>query len=320
MSDNCYINPAFFHPFGPYTEPTSPPRNTDSPVYQQQYLSPPVEYHYHYHYPPHPHFEYLADMPSAPKRVHWNDDELEARRTPSPAFSTGSTASSAGPITPDSWVQSLPQVYAHYPPHQYNAYPVAQDPYVKHRSHASPSSSPSGSQIHPLMSPAAHSHPSSQPFVWDVSLHPNQLRSHLSSGAPNAYPIPSATLSNPATTPPVASLTVRCTLLPWELRVHPTKTFGQPYVTVGDIFAEVYNMLRTQVSGTEFRTVCAKRPDVQQRIEQAFFTRCSMLDKRSDERGKGIRRVDLLMGSLMFAGLEVVKADNSLLLILRPMA
>lgn len=327
--DYSYNNTPFFHPSAPFTtEPHNPPPSlahfATAPAFtepSQPTHTGPVEYHFHYHYPPPP-LSYFDAM-SAVKRVHWDDD---VPRTPSPAFSSSSGTSSAGPITPETVYHGLPQVQSPYPPSQYGTYLSPQDPYAAKAYPAMvaasyPSAaSPLSFSVHPMLSVAAHSHPNSQPFVWGVSMHPNQIRPRPSSSPSIAgYPIPPATLAFPATSPATAQLFITCALLPYEINVTPSKDYGQPFVTVGDVLREVYVQLRTQISHDEYARLC-NVPHVKQSVDSAFYTRCAMLrEGRKAEEQRGVRRSDLLMGSQMFAGLEM-RSNNQAVLHVRPLA
>lgn len=336
MVDYYYNNPQYFrpstlfttdshfdHPHQYFASPLAHPAvyNEDQPQQPPQPPSP-VEYHFHYHYPPEAFRNpYSDDMQR--KAVHWEDD---TPRTPSPAMSTSSLASSSGPITPENlFMQGLPQVHVPYAPYQYGPYLTPQDPYAQKHQRTPPSPvTPLTTAIHPLLSVVAHAHPSTQPFVWPVYAHPNSLQPTVAlSPSPSSptpgYPIPPATLALPATSPSVPKLKIRCALLPFEIAVPASQAFGHAYVTVGDVLAELHAQLRMQVSQDEYRRLCSGGGQVQQSVNAAYMSRCASLRHgRRDEEQQGIRRSDLLMGSQLFAGLEM-RTNTTAVLHVRPL-
>ncbi|KAF7794064.1 hypothetical protein EIP86_005193 [Pleurotus ostreatoroseus] len=321
MAEYPYNSPPFVPPSALFTT-TDPatsqayyataPTTYPDPLQPPQQQPSPIEYHFHYHYPPQQYF--FSTMPAA-KRVHWED---EVPRTPSPALSATSATSSQGPITPETHTFSLPQVHGQYPQFQYGAYPehFAAKPYL---SPASGTSSPSIA-AHPLLAVAAFAHTNSQPYVWNIAAHPNQLQPQTSSlKSQPGYPIPPATLVLPATSPSTARLNITCALLPFEVVVTPSANFGQPFVTVGDVLFELFTQLRRQVSIDEYNRLSQGVPHIKKSIDKAFYKRCELLrEGRADEERRGVRRVDLLMGSLMFAGLEM-RANGTAVLHVRPL-
>ena len=56
-------------------------------------------------------------------------------------------------------------------------------------------------------------------------------------------------------------LEITCALLPFHMVVSASKLFGQDYVTVGDVLAELYSQLRTQISQDEYHRVGGGSPD-----------------------------------------------------------
>lgn len=317
MADYPYNSP----PFGPpstlfTTTDPAPPQAYFATAPTTTYPDPlqqpsPVEYHFHYHYPSQQYF--FSNMPSG-KRVHWEDD---VPRTPSPALSISSATSSHGPITPETYTFSLPQVHDQYPHFQYGSHPehFAAKPYP-YPSPASGTSSPSTTSLHPLLAVSGFAHTNSQPFVWNIAVHPNELHPQTSLKSQPGYPIPLATLHLPATAPPAAQLVITCALLPFEIVVTPGTTFRQPFVTVGDVLLELFAQLRRQVSQDEYNRLA---PHIKRNIDSAFFKRCERLrEGRAEEQKRGVRRVDLLMGSLLFAGLEM-RSNGTAVLHVRPL-
>jgi hypothetical protein len=293
--------PQYSHQVG-----ASTPVYKEPPEHQQ---APSVAYHFHYHFPPQLLHPYYFDM--APRKaVHWED---EIPRTPSPAMSASSLTSSSGPVTPENYMQPLPpvQVYQQY---QYGTYLAVPEQYSKHhRSQPSAVSPMAGAtSVHQLLSAPLFAHSNTQPFIWALYEHPNSMTSLSSPSMTPGYPIPTTTLSLPATQPPMSKLAVTCALLPFTLHIEASRAFGQSYVTIGDLLCGIYSQLRTQLSSADYRQLC-RTPDVQQSVSEAFYSRCSVLrEGRRDEEQRGLRRSDLLMASQMFAGLEM-RGDTALM-------
>lgn len=311
MSPNSYIGPPLLHPDPHFTQRSL---QTTPPAYDS-YIS----------------LHLVLPIPttamSHQKRVHWDDD---FRRTPSPAFSSGSRASSLGPDTPPVIPAHLPPVGIHHSP--YGAHLTVPTPHMKTQplpdvglayppspaSTLSSRSSPGGFQVHSLLASSTHKYAASCPFDWDVMYDPRKtLRPTSSLGSLPGYPLPPVTLMQPATTPPLAQVTIRCAVLPFAIIVQPSKVHGNVCVTIGDVLYEVYKNLRSHVSPGEFQHTCQQRPECRQPIEQAFFARCQASPEGREEERKGLRRIDFLMGATKFQGLEVVQSDGSMLLRVR---
>lgn len=282
---------------------------TPPPFASSHYIIPTSEPACHYITPAHrpPLHSSLQDMSS--KRVHFAP---EPARTPSPAFSS-SSMDSPGPVTPLSLPHALPAQVSHSPQH-YGTYLTVPQPY----DYSKPlPASPRGLQVHPLVNAASHAGASQRPFMWDLRDKPTEITgTPYTSQYEPSYPIPAAALALPATTPPVARLEIRCTTLPWKITVEPSRYYNNVFVTVGDLMSELHTALRRQISREEFDMACKHNPEYRRHIEAAFERRVAR-SRTHDERLKGIRRVDLLLDSVGFAGFEYVANDNSLLLIVR---
>jgi len=135
------------------------------------------------------------------------------------------------------------------------------------------------------------------------------------------YQPPRDLFDQPATTPPVASLVIRCKFLPWEMHVSPKK--GAPFVTVGDIIDKVQTDLRLVVSPQELGMVYTGGAQVKAGIESAYAQRVARAADRRAEEKRGLRRVDVLMGMVHFAGITAVQdphgKPNVFMLSVRPL-
>lgn len=78
---------------------------------------------------------------------------------------------------------------------------------------------------------------------------------------------------------------------------------------------ELYNALRLQISQEEFQMACGRNPEYRQVVEAAFERRVARSRSPREERAKGIRRVDLLGDSTVFAGFEGVVGDTTTLML-----
>ncbi|KAI0337635.1 hypothetical protein BDW22DRAFT_1339405 [Trametopsis cervina] len=228
----------------------------------------------------------------ATKRVHF---ALEPARTPSPSFSA-SSFDSPEPRTPP----SLPPPLPHQSPYGYSK------PFPP---------SPSGLQVNPLVAASSHAGASQRPFLWDLRVRPSDITPHRPSAYDPAYPIPAASLALPATTPPAHRLEIRCEHLPWRITVTPSQRYNNIYVTVGDIMGELYNALRLQISREEFAMACGTNAEYKHHVEAAYERRVLRSASPGQERVKGIRRVDLLLYSTIFAGFAGIAGDNTSLML-----
>ncbi|KAI0641426.1 hypothetical protein C8Q79DRAFT_919451 [Trametes meyenii] len=203
--------------------------------------------------------------------------------TPSSTYSDSSFASSPGPYTP-------PALYAAPLPGKYYG--------------ASPS-------YYPVPLPQVDFHPvlvhtiGGIALSWDVT----QPVESATIQTPSAqYPVTARVAAEPATTPPVSTITVVCEHLPWTITVvpRPDARWAAPYVTAGDVLHTLYRALRLAVTVAELNTVDAAH---QQRIHDAYgvrWPRAARPDAREAERAKGIKRVDFLGDARVFRGLSLV--------------
>ncbi|KAF8636977.1 hypothetical protein AX17_003124 [Amanita inopinata Kibby_2008] len=192
---------------------------------------------------------------------------------PNPGLTSlsSSPASSTGPLTPPSHTFSLPG------PTPY----VFSSPQPKRReTHTRP---------HPLLefshSPAVH---------YDLMDPPSSVTSH--------HLRLSRALAEPATNPPVQSMTLVSPHLPWSIKV---SAHNGTYVTVSDVLGAMYNSLRTNITPSEHRLLPTRQD--QERAASAYRQRYRRhRDPRTHDAEKraGMKRVDFLMGHSQFAGLS----------------
>lgn len=208
--------------------------------------------------------------------------------TPSmPSLSTSSSLKlSFGPNTP--------------PPTYYGSFTK---PSLQH--YASPQA---GLRIHPALSLLTYS----AHLFYDVSMPPSTMRLFL---------LDSNSLSEPATQPPLKSMTVIHRHLPWTFQVTPSYTRAN-YVSIADLLKTIYHMLCVPATEADFRKIPTN--EMQRRVAVAYKQRC----KRSMSQGKEyneMKRVDFLLEETIFAGLsgtsyglnvwelnvKALKSDNS---------
>lgn len=193
---------------------------------------------------------------------------------PSPV-STSSTLSSPGPRTPQQLYQPLVHV---------------RQPSSTH----SPSISPNRLALSIPSEP--HGALAFPPFDFDVSLDPAvnpvmcnnmQLR---------------GILNEPATNPPLSSLTLISRDLPWEIIIRPST---MPYVTISDFLGGLYRALRLGATREEFgRESQEKRDAVATAYYNRFERHTSDPQLMEREKQKGVKRVDFLSGAHRFRGIS----------------
>ena len=208
----------------------------------------------------------------------------------------------------------MPGKHVHFAPHYASSSPT---PSPRFSASILPSSTPRqtspelgfGSQYHsiPLPGIPASLHPvltlqRSPAVEYDLTLAPETMRLF-------AYDIPAQFWTQQAAIPLVPFLKVSFPGLPWHVTVYPgsTSTTG---VTVGDVFAAIYRLLRTNVSKHEF----ARAPSDAHRIAAtaAYESRVMRMHPslRQFERAKGLKRIDFLGEHRHFFGLVPVKGSS----------
>ncbi|KAL0572666.1 hypothetical protein V5O48_009290 [Marasmius crinis-equi] len=123
-------------------------------------------------------------------------------------------------------------------------------------------------------------------------------------------------LSEPATEPPVSSLTITCPLLKWRITVTPPPSMLSsiqpsvrrspvPYVSVLDVLMALLRDMTIPVLPSEYETLPSREATA--KVNEAYFQRCrSITDSaaRRAEEMRGVKRVDFLMGQNKFLGLS----------------
>lgn len=198
------------------------------------------------------------------KHVHFSVDPFSA--TPSPPWFVKPLPVSSEPITP--------------PPLSFIGSPYACSPLP---------SIPA--TIHPLL--AVSNTPS---LIYDMSRHISSLRPSHPSLSPHR-------LAEPATEPPLPSLTIVCPHLPWRINVKARQQNG--YITVADVMDGLYRALRLNSTEAEFKLLPSH--DMKHRVNEAYkqrYRRASDVTEYEHEKAQGLRRVDFLGGKNTFMGLS----------------
>ncbi|RPD60315.1 hypothetical protein L226DRAFT_471583 [Lentinus tigrinus ALCF2SS1-7] len=214
------------------------------------------------------------------KHVHF----VDGPSTPSSTFSASTLSSSSGPATP-------PPVW-YSPPASTKS--SLSSPYL--------GTLPAHIQLHPLLA-ATDGY---TPLDWDMSLPAESSHAHLARYPPR---LTDTIVSEPATNPPMQSLAIICTHLPWTITVTPTRgaIWAAPYVTVGDVLHTLYRTLRLGVTEPELGVLDAAGRD---RVHDAYVRRYRRVGDPRDrdaEKAKGIKRVDFLRDHRAFYGMSLVQ-------------
>lgn len=199
------------------------------------------------------------------KQVRFANDAFPD--TPSPTFSSMSLSSSGGPRTPVSAAESNVAGSVH-------------------------------ARIHPLLDvnkPPMLNYNVSQPPMpnYNVLQPPSTIKPNVT--------LPPHVLNELATNPPMPSMVIRCSHLPWTITILPTNT---KYVTVRDVLDGIYRSLRHAVHEAEYH--CLPSAEARYSVNNAYIRRCKRLDDpqaREFEKGKGVKRVDFLGERTLFTGL-----------------
>ncbi|EEB91490.1 hypothetical protein MPER_10140 [Moniliophthora perniciosa FA553] len=120
------------------------------------------------------------------------------------------------------------------------------------------------------------------------------------------------TLNEPALNPPVASLKLITSLIPWSIHVNASNGY---FVTVADVLNALYRSLRTNITQAEYSTL-PSRSDIQQVNEAYEYRYRRVHDYRSsiEEKKAGVKRVDFLRRRTRFMGLSPSNSPTSLIL------
>ncbi|ESK86218.1 hypothetical protein Moror_16667 [Moniliophthora roreri MCA 2997] len=137
----------------------------------------------------------------------------------------------------------------------------------------------------PYKSPAIH---------YDLSL-PFSIIEHSPSNS---------IMAEPATEPPVSSLTITSPMLQWDITVTPASP-TRSYVSVLDVLLALCRDMHISVHPEEYEAIPSL--EVTKKVNKAYFNRCrSIADTaaRQAEEKRGVKRVDFLMGRNHFLGLS----------------
>ncbi|KAG6827730.1 hypothetical protein H0H87_003767 [Tephrocybe sp. NHM501043] len=145
-------------------------------------------------------------------------------------------------------------------------------------------------RLHPLLQS------SSSPLLnFDLRQSPSTITSHYKGISLRGF-------TEPATQPPLPSITIVSPHLPWTATVYPSR--HGTYVTVGDVIDELHHFLRKQISAKEWNSLPSEKD--RRRVTDAYerrYRRISSSRDYDDEKTRGVRRVDFLMGLNKFMGL-----------------
>lgn len=190
-------------------------------------------------------------------------------------FSNASTLSSPGPSTPP--VLTQPPVWVYQTSPYYMLSPALPAPW----------------EIHSILSmPMFDFNVSIDPALNPV-VHGNSLVTQVR--------------NEPATCPPVPSLTLVSRPLPWEIVI--SYSFS-PFVTVADVLGGLYRALRMRATEQEFYREGREK---QGAITQAYhrrYRRALGVELEERERREGLKRIDFLVGSHFFKGLRKTERYN----------
>ena len=193
--------------------------------------------------------------------------------TPSPTLSLSSLPSLSEPPTP---LNLTPMLHL--------------SPLPERKPSPEPEPSPGEMHIHFLLAFSPYEEPA---IHYDLTLPPS-LNNEITSEE----------FAEPATHPPLSSLLITCPHIPWPIIVSPSSGAGG-FITILDVLECIYRALRTPVLLAEYGSLPSK--DATLDVNTAYYRRCKRIedfDARRLEEGKGVKRVDFLMGKNRFLGLS----------------
>jgi hypothetical protein len=123
--------------------------------------------------------------------------------------------------------------------------------------------------------------------------------------------VSSAGFLEPAVYPPEISLTLVTHHLPWAIVVPASN--GR-FVTVSDILSSVHRALQVSVTQSEFSALGSQK--LMHQASVAYRRRCERLRGHRgfmEEKRKGVKRVDFLMGYTKFQGLSPTSRGSNVL-------
>lgn len=147
-------------------------------------------------------------------------------------------------------------------------------------------------RLHALL---AHSPHNFYPTIdYDLLSRPSNV--FINHPAFNVY-----TLLEPATNPPLPFMTIISPYLKWPFIIHATNS---RFVSISDVLSVLYHTLRVNITSSEFHSLRSQKD--QRRVTAAYEDRYRHIRDprgREEEKRKGIKRVDFLMGQTRFMGL-----------------
>ncbi|KIM37107.1 hypothetical protein M413DRAFT_20395 [Hebeloma cylindrosporum] len=195
--------------------------------------------------------------------------------TPSPALTASSLPSSSSPDLstppPDDDDEYEPSIYPRTP----YATEIELQPDVV---------IPKSIQIHFLLAYTPYSEPA---LPYDLSWPFSQ----------SDMDIPEQVFAEPATSPPLPSLTIIHPALKFDIEVLPSAPFPGSYVSVMDVLTKLYRDLRLAVHPIEYEELVDE--DLRKMVDLAYYTRYRAVVREL----KGLKKVDLLTGCTRFLGL-----------------
>ncbi|KZP24955.1 hypothetical protein FIBSPDRAFT_856308 [Athelia psychrophila] len=142
------------------------------------------------------------------------------------------------------------------------------------------------------------------PLIWDLRDPPSTaaqlVPSHTrTSTSISATPRPRTRLpSEPATSPPVSALHIKCGLFSanrWRMSAHNARG-----VTVSDVLCTIHATVHVPLTKAEWAAMSDKQ---HARVKRAYDARWQGAKHPERERAEGLRRVDALLGCTRFGGL-----------------
>ncbi|KAF8959348.1 hypothetical protein BDZ97DRAFT_1400172 [Flammula alnicola] len=218
------------------------------------------------------------------KRVHFaptNTVYSSSGSEPSPSLTISSLPSSSSPDLPT----PPPEEDDDYQP---SVYP--RTPYATNIDLYPDVVIPKQMQIHFLLAFTPYLEPA---FHYDLSRPPTNAD------------YPAHAFSEPATSPPMPSLTITSPFLKFNIEVTPSSPTHGAYVTVTDVLLTLYRELRLAIHPIEYAEL--SDGEIKQGVDAAYYVRCGRIrdpDERAREEKKGIKKIDLLMGNTRFMGLS----------------
>ena len=164
------------------------------------------------------------------KHVHFTSSNIiysPPAPVPSLVYSPQSSLSSS-PFTPPSGRVALPGP---------SPYPFSLPPGRNHQRN-----NPDPIHMHSLLRLS-----SPPPINYDITLPPSTISTHHHS-------LPMRSLSQPATNPPVHSLTIVTQHLPWTIAIPATASANGKFVTVSDVLGAIYRTHRANIPSAEYHS------------------------------------------------------------------